>query len=72
MPFGGSDTFVLPFLSHPHIRSMWGMRYCASFTIEKCTRLPLPVAIATITMEMHGREIWGFMTATQGWGKMEW
>ena len=45
------------FLSHPHIRSMWGMRYCASFTPRKCTHLGLPCSIATVTMEMHGREI---------------
>ena len=51
---------------------MWRMRYCASFSGEKCTHLPLPVAIATITIKMHGGIMEELITATQGWGRMVW
>ena len=51
---------------------MWRMRYCASFSGEKCTHLPLPVAIATITIKMHAGSMEELITATQGWGRMVW
>lgn len=56
-----SGSTMFPVLSYSHINSMWGVRYRVSFTVEKGA-----VTIAALTLEMHGREIWGIMD-TKKW-----